>query len=726
LNEPEDDNGYTAERKDNDDDIERLKKELVGDQAQDVLSNNDYSSLKDELDSKIPDRDYAEFVIRTIKRTVRQEDPLVRQIVYTAISKDSSNPINLAVIAPTSEGKTYPVLESLQYFPKRDIWKIGTMTPKVIIRQKGIPVDSNNQPIADRIIELKKEIKRAKKNSDKKEDLEQQLSQLYDEVKVLIDLRGQLLVFLEPPHRETWTILKPILSHDDYEIEYPYVYEDKGMGFKVKKVVIRGWPACIFCSAKNEADWPYWPEIQSRFLIASPNMVQQKYRDGNILIAQKMGLPSLLQQSIIVSNSQSDLAKKCVYYILNQVRQRSSNNTNPVWIPYAPILGQILPAEKGTDNRIMKRILSFLVIITLARAHLRSRLEYGNESLAITDIDEDLHEVLHITQNLTGIPPYKLGFFKETFLPLYKSKQEPDKSQDGTKHESIIALTTRELCDTYKERTGKTITTDSLKKTYLNEFISNGLIDETNSVVDARQKIYYALIDLPVTDQKASEKITKLSNLDRFDNILQHPLISVPKNSIKFPDNWLELQIFVLLECRVNISNFGLYNKQGGQVCICKFIKEYDKEYDKEYPESSGLIRYFSEPIFYNSRSKIFGSMRILSTSGVNECKKLSNPGVFDNLVISIGPMPIVQLLYSQTIQRKITPPPCNNVLTENYRIVNPTPKRITDREVDYNKNIEQTHPTLRDTPAALVLTNDDFEDVESDDDDSDNSGDGS
>jgi hypothetical protein len=45
-----------------------------------------------------------------------------------------------------------------------------------------------------------------------------QLRELYQEAKVLIDLRGKLFVFLEPPHTETWTvamrcILKPILSH---------------------------------------------------------------------------------------------------------------------------------------------------------------------------------------------------------------------------------------------------------------------------------------------------------------------------------------------------------------------------------------------------------------------------------------------------------------------------------------------------------------------------------
>lgn len=58
----------------------------------------------------IPDRDCAEFVIRTIKKTVKQEDSLVRQIVYSALSGYSKDPINLGIIAPTSEGKTYPVV----------------------------------------------------------------------------------------------------------------------------------------------------------------------------------------------------------------------------------------------------------------------------------------------------------------------------------------------------------------------------------------------------------------------------------------------------------------------------------------------------------------------------------------------------------------------------------------------------------------------------------------
>jgi hypothetical protein len=104
-----------------------------------------------QLDPHIPNRDYAGFAIETIKKTVKEEDSLVRQIFYAAISKDSTSPINLAVMAPTSEGKTHAIVESIKYFPEEDVWMIGSMTPKVIIRQNGVLVDGNNQPLEAKI-----------------------------------------------------------------------------------------------------------------------------------------------------------------------------------------------------------------------------------------------------------------------------------------------------------------------------------------------------------------------------------------------------------------------------------------------------------------------------------------------------------------------------------------------------------------------------------------------
>jgi hypothetical protein len=65
-----------------------------------------------QLDPYILDRDYAEFAIKIAKKTVKKEDALVRQLFYVGLSKNSPNPINLAILAPTSEGKTYAIMET--------------------------------------------------------------------------------------------------------------------------------------------------------------------------------------------------------------------------------------------------------------------------------------------------------------------------------------------------------------------------------------------------------------------------------------------------------------------------------------------------------------------------------------------------------------------------------------------------------------------------------------
>jgi hypothetical protein len=458
------------------------------------------AALEQVLDSKIPDKDYAECVIKTLKKTVKQEDSLVRQICYTGLSAYTNDPINLGIIAPTSEGKTYPVIESIKLFPKEDVWLIGKMSTKMLVRQKGTLVDENNEPLKPKIKELKKEIENVKKNKDKdkdydrQEELNERLVSLFENARTLIDLRGKILVFLEPPEHELWNLLKPILSHDSEEIEFPFVDKTE-RGFEVKRVVVKGWPACIFCSAKDESNWSTWPEIVSRSLITSPNMNPEKYRESNLLIAQRKGLPRLIQQRVIVSDEEISLAKLCILNLKQQIRNYSSNN-NPVWIPFLEILAEALPAEKGPDNRITKRIFSFLEIIVLAKSHLRKKLILGSETQAIAAL-EDLSQVLYITQNVSGMPSYKLKFFKDYFVPLVESKPEVNSETDTKGNvikEKIIGVTTRELCEYYKQETGKSITTDAMKKIYLNELLNNGYIDEEDSLIDKRQKIYHHIV----------------------------------------------------------------------------------------------------------------------------------------------------------------------------------------------------------------------------------------
>ena len=113
---------------------------------------------EDEL-AEIPNRDYPGFIINAIKREVKRDDVLIRQVFYTALSAYTFEPINLGIISPTSEGKTYTTMKVMQYFPREDVWLIGNMSDKALIRQRGILINSKGESIQKQIDELKDELR---------------------------------------------------------------------------------------------------------------------------------------------------------------------------------------------------------------------------------------------------------------------------------------------------------------------------------------------------------------------------------------------------------------------------------------------------------------------------------------------------------------------------------------------------------------------------------------
>ena len=139
-------------------------------------------------------------------------------------------------------------------------------------------------------------------------------------------------------------------------MEHPYVDSRGSRGIHAIRVVTKGWPAVIVCSAKNESQYEYWSEVQSRFIVSSPNMVPEKYREGNKLIGMREGMTDALQQKLIISDTQTMVAKECVRYLIQRIKKlcirKVEEKKNLVWIPFTELLAESLPADKGTDNRL--------------------------------------------------------------------------------------------------------------------------------------------------------------------------------------------------------------------------------------------------------------------------------------------------------------------------------------------------------------------------------------
>ena len=85
------------------------------------------------------------------------------------------------------------------------------MSAKVLVRQKGILIDKDGNPIDQKIKDLTKRrnlLEDKKENKEEKFNILEEIQDLFEDAKTLIDLRGKILVFLEPPHLDYHMILQ--------------------------------------------------------------------------------------------------------------------------------------------------------------------------------------------------------------------------------------------------------------------------------------------------------------------------------------------------------------------------------------------------------------------------------------------------------------------------------------------------------------------------------------
>lgn len=70
------------------------------------------------------------FCVSVILKEAREEKRLVKQILYCMLSAYTNNPINLAINAPTGEGKNYILQKVGDLFPDNDVIFLAGLTEK--------------------------------------------------------------------------------------------------------------------------------------------------------------------------------------------------------------------------------------------------------------------------------------------------------------------------------------------------------------------------------------------------------------------------------------------------------------------------------------------------------------------------------------------------------------------------------------------------------------------
>lgn len=437
-----------------------------------------------------------------LNTVVADDSALVKRLLRCGLSMYSNDPINLGILAPSSEGKTHAAVQTMELFPKEDVIFVGRMSPTALAHDRGILVDDNLNPIEQKIRDLKFALSKCTDDEEEKHHLEIKIRDLYQKSKKLVDLTGKTLLFLEPPNSELWDILKPILSHDKKEIEHRITLGKKG-DFKTLHIVLRGWPACIFCSARNENKNPIWAEIETRFVITNPNMTVQKYKDANKLTGKRKGLPGFARLQSL------DDEKWARHHILQlKATIQKYSNDNPVWNPFADVISEVFPSDEGRRMRNYNHFTSFTNMEALINAKYRYRVQFiPLEGITleypITNL-EDIENSIKLLGVDSTIPENKLLFVRDVLKPLYA--------------ENPNGVDTDQLARKYTQVYHKSTTPKKILESYLYPLGDAGIAASKEDQKDRRKKLWYPVIDIETKtyDFIKSKIIEESKNNDLF------------------------------------------------------------------------------------------------------------------------------------------------------------------------------------------------------------------
>lgn len=166
--------------------------------------------------------------------------------LLTCLSAYSGDPQNLMFKGDSSIGKTWVAVNVTKYFPKDDVWMLGALSPTALVHDKGQLEDaSTGEPLDENHVRTYMNQWRI----DNPEATKEQEKAKYHEVlqeweavpkKYVVDLSHRILLFLESPHVETFNRLRPILSHDTWEITYKFTDKDASRNMSTQTVTLRG------------------------------------------------------------------------------------------------------------------------------------------------------------------------------------------------------------------------------------------------------------------------------------------------------------------------------------------------------------------------------------------------------------------------------------------------------------------------------------------------------
>ncbi len=348
--------------------------------AQELLKKHSTQPGKDKHDEEqinmdealeiLQSKDLMDRILRFLDNSGYKHDKIQKiLLIYTCLSAYTSEPINLFLNAPSGAGKSFGALMVTKLFP--NVWKIGRMSPTALIHSRGAWNEENSC--------------------------------------VTIDLSKKIIVFLETVSEQLIEQLLPILSHDSEEIEYKITEKGKRGNIIVKNVIIKGFPAVVFCSSRLGL----LEDLKTRSLVATPEISQEKTLAANIAYAKRF---------MCVHNHENELEGKKIREAFKLLAKEGGK----VLIPYAEALAWVFPQDSHEEMRNFKKLLSLIYLNAFMHKYQRPKLKVGDEEFILATEDdykaavEVFDEIGRATR--TGVPEHVYEFYLKVLKAIHEDE----------------------------------------------------------------------------------------------------------------------------------------------------------------------------------------------------------------------------------------------------------------------------------------------------------------
>ena len=295
--------------------------------------------LTPEITKPLDEADLLDVLGRTIKF-----DEVNKLITFYAmvLTYTEDSQVNVSYRAQSSTGKSYIPMEIAEFFPDKDIVRVGYSSPTAFFHDTG-EWDS-----------LLKGFR--------------------------VNLERKIIIFLDQPHDQLLQRLRPLLSHDQKEILIKITDKAQKKGIRTKNVILRGFPSVVFCTGDLRID----EQEATRNFVLSPETNQEKIREAIVLKAFKKANPSAFKDALKKDQERENLRKRVL-----AIRQEGVDH---VIIPeYEKIAQRFIGENKCLKPRHTRDIARLISLIQgHALLNLWSRERDGESNVIASEEDIEL------------------------------------------------------------------------------------------------------------------------------------------------------------------------------------------------------------------------------------------------------------------------------------------------------------------------------------------------